>query len=73
MGDTPRRGLRSAKVSTRMLAMVVVPVSLLAVTAGRRAVDEHRDADRALLLQEHVERLTQLSTCLLYTSPSPRD
>jgi hypothetical protein len=30
MGDTPRRGLRSAKVSTRMLAMVVVPVSLLA-------------------------------------------
>jgi diguanylate cyclase (GGDEF)-like protein len=62
MGDTPRRGLRSAKVSTRMLAMVVVPVSLLAVTAGRRAVDEHRDADRALLLQEHVERLTQLST-----------
>lgn len=41
--------------------MVVVPVSLLAVTAGRRAVDEHRDADRALVLQERVNQLVQLS------------
>ncbi|HRC07795.1 MAG TPA: EAL domain-containing protein [Miltoncostaeales bacterium] len=54
-----QRRTGSAKVSTRMLAMMVVPVTLLAISAGRQALNERDTAGQAVLLQEHVNNLVR--------------
>eukprot|EP00969_Alexandrium_andersonii_P292227 12916078-Alexandrium_andersonii.AAC.1 len=75
MPGSSRGSSRGAMVAALLVRIAVLAVAVLAMTSGLSAPSRpaHRAGSAASRLPPSVGSSTQCWSCLLYTSPSPRD
>ena len=71
LGRMPRGPLAVALIGVVVLAMILVPLAVNKLVSGRNGAGTSTAAQSTVL--DGNAPLSQLLTCLLYTSPSPRD